>query len=81
MYKENITVEELAEHELSWFKGEIVLIDNLKIFYEVFPRLLGSELLGFDTETRPTFKKGRKMRFHLFSFQQKTWHVYSGSIK
>ncbi len=60
MYKENITVEELAEHELSWFKGEIVLIDNLKKFYEVFPRLLGSDLLGFDTETRPTFRKGKK---------------------
>ena len=59
-YKENITVEELAEYELSWFKGEIVLVDNLKTFYEVFPRLLGSDLLGFDTETRPTFKKGRK---------------------
>ena len=60
MYKENITVEELAEHELSWFKGEIVLVDNLKTFFEVFPRLLGSDLLGFDTETRPTFKKGKK---------------------
>jgi ribonuclease D len=60
MYKENITVEELAEHELSWFKGEIVLVDNLKTFYKVFPRLLGSDLLGFDTETRPTFKKGKK---------------------
>jgi Ribonuclease D len=60
IYKENITVEELAEHELSWFKGEIVLVDNLKTFYEVFPRLLGSDLLGFDTETRPTFKKGKR---------------------
>ena len=60
MYKENLTVEELAEHEVSWFKGELVLIDNLKTFYQVFPRLLGSDLLGFDTETRPTFKKGRK---------------------
>jgi len=60
MYKENITAEELAEHELSWFKGEIVLVDNLKTFYEVFPRLLRSDLLGFDTETRPTFKKGKK---------------------
>jgi ribonuclease D len=60
MYKENITVEELAEHELSWFKGEIVLVDNLKTFYKVFPRFLGSDLLGFDTETRPTFKKGKK---------------------
>jgi ribonuclease D len=60
MYKENITVEELAEHELSWFKGEIVLVDNLKTFYEVFPKLLRSDLLGFDTETRPTFKKGKE---------------------
>jgi ribonuclease D len=60
MYRENITVDELAEHELSWFKGEIVLIDNLKTFYEVFPRLQGSDLLGFDTETRPTFKKGKR---------------------
>ena len=60
MYKENITVEEIAEHELSWFKGEIVLVDNIKTFKEVFPRLLGSDLLGFDTETKPTFRKGRK---------------------
>src|SRR5664280_60524 len=60
MYKENITAEEIAAHELSWFKGEIVLVDNLKTFYEVFPRLLGSDLLGFDTETRPTFKKGKR---------------------
>jgi ribonuclease D len=60
MYKENITVEELAKHELSWFKGEIVLIEDLKSFYEVFPRLKRSGILGFDTETRPTFRKGKK---------------------
>jgi ribonuclease D len=60
IYKENLTVEELAGHEVSWFKGEIVLIDKLKTFYEVFPRLLESDLLGFDTETRPTFKKGKR---------------------
>jgi ribonuclease D len=60
MYKENITVEELAEHKLSWFKGEIIIVDNLKTFYEAFPRLLRSDLLGFDTETRPTFRKGKK---------------------
>lgn len=59
-YQENLTSEELAEYELSWFKGEIVLVDNLKTFHDVFPRLLGSDLLGFDTETKPTFKKGRK---------------------
>jgi ribonuclease D len=59
-YKENISVEELAECELSWFKGEIVVVEDLKTFHEVFPRLLGADLLGFDTETKPTFKKGRK---------------------
>jgi ribonuclease D len=59
-YQENITVEELAVCELSWFKGEIVVVDNLKTYYEVFPKLLGSDLLGFDTETKPSFKKGRK---------------------
>lgn len=60
IYKENITVEEIAECELSWFKGEIVVVDNLKTYYEVFPKLLGSDLLGFDTETKPSFKKGSK---------------------
>ena len=59
-YQENITAEELAEYELSWFKGEIVLVDDLETFHEVFPQLHGSDLLGFDTETKPTFKKGRK---------------------
>jgi ribonuclease D len=58
LYKENITAEEIAECELTWFKGEIALVEDLRTFYEVFPKLLGSDLLGFDTETRPTFKKG-----------------------
>ena len=72
MYKENITVEEIAEHELSWFKGEIILVDNLKTFYEVFPKLLGSDILGFDTETRPTFKKGKKNSVSLIQLSTET---------
>lgn len=60
IYQENITVEELAELELSWFKDEIILVDDLKTFHEVFPKLNGAKVLGFDTETRPNFKKGRK---------------------
>jgi ribonuclease D len=59
-YQENISVEELAKCELSWFKGEIVLVEDIQTFNEVFPRLLESELLGFDTETKPSFKKGKK---------------------
>jgi len=64
-YQENISAEELAERELSWFKGEIVTVEDIKTFHEVFPRLLGNELLGFDTETRPTFRKGKKNKVSL----------------
>ena len=60
IYQENITVEELAELELSWFKDEIILVEDLKTFHEVFPKLSGARLVGFDTETRPNFKKGRQ---------------------
>lgn len=34
-------------------------------FNKVFPRLLGSGVLGFDTETKPNFKKGKKNKVSL----------------
>lgn len=37
----------------------------MKAFYENFPRLLGSEIVGFDTETKPTFTKGKKNKVSL----------------
>ncbi len=64
-YKESITPEELEKCELSWFKGEIVVVEDIKSFRNIFPRLLGSEILGFDTETRPSFRKGRKNKVSL----------------
>jgi ribonuclease D len=64
-YPESITAEELEKCELSWFKGEIVIVEDIKSFNETFPRLLNSEILGFDTETRPSFKKGRKNKVSL----------------
>lgn len=64
-YHENITIEELKGYELSWFKGEIIVVDDLKKFSEVFPRLKNSKILGFDTETKPSFKKGRKNKVSL----------------
>ncbi|MBK7710382.1 MAG: 3'-5' exonuclease domain-containing protein 2 [Bacteroidales bacterium] len=71
-YQENITVEEISERELSWFRGEIITVEDLETFNEVFPRLLGEELLGFDTETRPTFKKGRKNKVSLIQLSSGT---------
>ncbi len=64
-YPETITPEDLENYEVSWFRGEIVLIDDLKTFRAIFPKLLGSPVLGFDTETRPSFRKGRKNKVSL----------------
>jgi len=60
IYPANITNEEIELYELSWFRGEIVLVDDITGFYDVLPRLLKARILGFDTETRPSFRKGRK---------------------
>ncbi len=40
------------------FEGEIYFIQNEKELNEIFPVLKNTEILGFDTETRPAFKKG-----------------------
>jgi ribonuclease D len=65
IYKEIISPEELAALELSWFKGEIAVVDNMKDFYRVIPRFAGEKVLGFDTETRPNFKPGKRNKVSL----------------
>ena len=64
-YLENITGEELKNYRLSWFPGEIVVVDNSKSFRKVFPRLRNEKVLGFDTESRPSFRRGKKNRISL----------------
>jgi ribonuclease D len=65
IYSENITAEELASYELSWFRGEIAVIEDMDSFRKHFPRLSGADLLGFDTETKPSFRKGRNNKVSL----------------
>jgi len=64
-YHENITAEEIASYELSWFRGEIAVIEDMASFRKYFPQLSGSEVLGFDTETKPSFRKGRNNKVSL----------------
>ncbi len=64
-FRENITVEEIQGYELSWFKGEIIVVEDKKTFARVLPRLLGEKVLGFDTESRPSFRKGVRNKVSL----------------
>lgn len=58
-YKEAITKEELYELPLKHFEGEIVLVNNEDDVEDAVKYLNQFPFLGFDTETRPSFKKGQ----------------------
>ncbi|MHA7130777.1 3'-5' exonuclease [Algoriphagus namhaensis] len=55
-----ITKEEVNELPLAQFEGEIILIDSEEEIEDVAAFLSTQSILGFDTETKPTFKKGQK---------------------
>jgi ribonuclease D len=58
MFKESITKEELTDLPLRWFSGDIYVIDKVEQVNDVAEFLSTQPVIGFDTETRPSFKKG-----------------------
>lgn len=64
-FQETITVEEIQDYELSWFRGRIVVVDNYETFKKVMPELMHEKIIGFDTETKPSFKKGHRNKVSL----------------
>ncbi len=58
MFRESITKEELVDLPLKWFEGEIVIVDNKKTLRRAVEVLSKQRIIGFDTETKPAFKKG-----------------------
>ncbi len=57
-FYDKIPKEIVEKLPVEGFNGEIFLIENKKTFLEILPRLRQAEMLGFDTETKPAFKKG-----------------------
>ncbi|MFT4736307.1 MAG: ribonuclease D [Cyclobacteriaceae bacterium] len=57
-YPESISKEELKELPLMTFTGRIHIIDNMKDAKSAAYHLSKHEVLGFDTEKKPTFQKG-----------------------
>ncbi len=53
-----ITKEEINDLPLGQFEGDMFLIDQLDDVEEATDFLAQHSLLGFDTETKPAFKKG-----------------------
>lgn len=59
IYKEAITKEELDVLPLKSFEGEIIVLNDAKGVKDAVNYLSKFPFLGFDTETRPSFKKGQ----------------------
>lgn len=55
----SISKEELQELPGGGFNGDIILIDNTEKLLANIEQIKNNKLLGFDTETRPSFRKGR----------------------
>ena len=56
--QQSITIEEINTLPLLQFSGEIVIVDNETILERAINELKGETILGFDTETKPSFLKG-----------------------
>ncbi len=55
-----ISKEEVNELPLGQFDGEIFLVDDHDEIDDIAEFLSTQTILGFDTETKPTFKKGQR---------------------
>lgn len=55
----SITKEEIATFDTEEFNGHIFVVDTPDKAEQAVNYLLGFSNLGFDTETRPSFKKGK----------------------
>jgi ribonuclease D len=58
MILKRISKESINDLPLGQFEGEIVLVDSMDQVKEAADELFRHKLLGFDTETRPSFRKG-----------------------
>lgn len=59
MFAETIDNEDILKLPRISFPGEIMVISNVKQLKQLLPLFQNSKILGFDTETKPNFKKGQ----------------------
>jgi len=58
-YKKAISNEEINELELSKYSGNIILVENKEALNNAAQEIKKCPILGIDTETKPSFKKGK----------------------
>lgn len=67
-YAHTISKDAIAELEVEEFNGRIIQIINEKDTIKAVDYLKQFPRVGFDTETRPSFKKGQRYKVSLIQF-------------
>lgn len=65
MFRSSIDKEEINQLPLGHFEGRVRVVERKRDVTSVIAQLTEKPILGFDTETRPSFKKGRKNQVSL----------------
>ncbi|MBN1597662.1 MAG: 3'-5' exonuclease domain-containing protein 2 [Bacteroidales bacterium] len=65
LFKVKITREELNLLPRKKFEGEIIFVDSFHKYHKVLPEIERETIFGFDTETRPSFRKGNMNKVSL----------------
>lgn len=71
MIKETISKEEINTLPIETFNGKIEIIDTNEKVKPAIDVLRKSKVLGFDTETRPSFAKGKSYKVALLQLSSK----------
>ncbi len=64
-YREEIPKEELKDFPVRQFESDIIVVDTTDKVSSAVKELRKSDIIGFDTETKPSFKKGRRNKVAL----------------
>lgn len=67
-----ITKEEIAQLPIEQFQGRIVVIEDEKAATIAIQRLLACDVIGFDTETKPVFRRGQTNKVALMQLATET---------
>lgn len=58
IFSNSITLDSISQLPRRQFEGKIIIADSLSGMHDIMKMIDGRKLLGFDTETKPSFKKG-----------------------
>jgi ribonuclease D len=59
-FSDSISKEQIQKLPLGYFKGDIIIVNNEETLKKALEDIETTQIWGFDTETRPSFRKGQK---------------------